>query len=161
MSVPSDLRNSDLLSSLLPAGAEADAWHPSSGRVRARGRARGLGGAGPGSWSIDSCASAVSAVSSTLSEEAEDEAEAVAERAEARRLHRCEHAELPRDLSARLLYGGLRAPPKLVRRRWISEMVPHVREHGLDHFWKHGSRGSIVKVHVHCVVYLFGYSLQK
>mmetsp|Transcript_22197 Transcript_22197/g.72763 ORF Transcript_22197/g.72763 Transcript_22197/m.72763 type:complete len:102 (-) Transcript_22197:46-351(-) len=73
MSVPSDLRNSDLLSSLLPAGAEADAWHPSSGRVRARGRARGLGGAGPGSWSIDSCASAVSAVSSTLSEEAEDE----------------------------------------------------------------------------------------
>ncbi len=71
------------------------------------------------------------------------------------------HAELPRDLSARLLYGGLRAPPKLVRRRWISEMVPHVREHSLDHFWKHGSRGSIVKVHVHCVVYLFGYSLQK
>ena len=70
MSVPSDLRNSDLLSSLLPAGAEADAWHPSSGRVRARGRARGLGGTGPGSWSIDSCASAVS---STLSEEAEDE----------------------------------------------------------------------------------------
>ena len=30
-------------------------------------------------------------------EEVEDEAEAVAERPEARRLHRCEHAELPRD----------------------------------------------------------------